>query len=217
MQVMDTNILPEQSGEKSLEPHIQDNQVDGIDKVSLVESQIRDCYGRVVYSHKTHEKCAEILLKQYNRIKLAQISLAAITTGSFLVTIFEQGKISAIVGTICSAILLMINTYTKDKDLGEIAQKHRNTANDLWNVRESYLSLIADIPSNCIDFDNIRKRRDELQKELASIYQSSPATNSPAYKQAQEALQVNEELTFSDEEIDKLLPKSLRKVKLIEK
>ncbi len=40
---MDTNILPEQSGEKSLEPHIQDNQVDGIDKVSLVESQIRDC------------------------------------------------------------------------------------------------------------------------------------------------------------------------------
>ncbi len=217
MQVMDTNILPEQSGEKSLEPHIQDNQVDGIDKVSLVESQIRDCYGRVVYSHKTHEKCAEILLKQYNRIKLAQISLAAITTGSFLVTIFEQGKISAIVGTICSAILLMINTYTKDKDLGEIAQKHRNTANDLWNVRESYLSLIADIPSNCIDFDNIRKRRDELQKELASIYQSSPATNSPAYKQAQEALQVNEELTFSDEEIDKLLPKTLRKDKLIEK
>ncbi len=99
--------------------------------------------------------------------------------------------------------------------MGEIAQKHRNTANDLWSVRESYLSLLTDIPSSCIEFEDIRKRRDELQKELASIYQGSPATNSPAYKQSQEALQVNEELTFSDDEIDKLLPKSLRKTKQV--
>ncbi|MEH0992030.1 hypothetical protein V7J87_28835, partial [Klebsiella pneumoniae] len=28
----------------------------------ILEGQIRECYGRVVYSHKTHEKCADILI-----------------------------------------------------------------------------------------------------------------------------------------------------------
>ena len=27
----------------------------------LLESQIREIYGRVVYTHKTHEKCADVL------------------------------------------------------------------------------------------------------------------------------------------------------------
>ena len=26
----------------------------------LLESQIREIYGRVVYTHKTHEKCADV-------------------------------------------------------------------------------------------------------------------------------------------------------------
>lgn len=48
--------------------------------------------------------------------------------------------------------------------------------------------------------------RDELQKKLASVHKGCPRTNVKAYSQAQKALKENEESTFSDEEIDKLLP-----------
>ncbi len=46
---------------------------------------------------------------------------------------------------------------------------------------------------------------------LSKTYKGSPRTYSKAYSVAQKALQINEELTFSDEEIDNFLPTPLRK------
>ena len=43
--------------------------------LSTLEGQLRECYGRAVYSHKTHEKCADILITRLARIKLLQIGL----------------------------------------------------------------------------------------------------------------------------------------------
>ena len=54
-------------------------------------------------------------------------------------------------------------------------------------------------------------RRDALLENLHGVYSEAPSTNNPAYKKAQEALQQREEMTFSDAEIDALLPSELRK------
>jgi hypothetical protein len=35
----------------------QANQTNGDEGIRALESQIRECYGRVVYSHVVHEKC----------------------------------------------------------------------------------------------------------------------------------------------------------------
>ena len=53
--------------------------------------------------------------------------------------------------------------------------------------------------------------RDDLQKRLSNVYSGSHRANSKAYKAASKALQVIEELTFNDQEIDSFLPKELRK------
>jgi hypothetical protein len=53
--------------------------------------------------------------------------------------------------------------------------------------------------------------RDDLQKRLAAILKSAPQTNAKAYARAQLALKCNEDYTFSDSEIDKFVPVSLRK------
>ena len=62
-----------------------------MDSRDLIESQMRECYGRVVYSHKTHEKCVDILLKRLGRIKLSQIVLSSMTTAGFISMIFGAG------------------------------------------------------------------------------------------------------------------------------
>ena len=54
-------------------------------------------------------------------------------------------------------------------------------------------------------------RRDELQQMTGIIYDEAPNTDSQSYKEAQIALKFNEEQTFSDDEIDHLLPNSLRR------
>jgi hypothetical protein len=179
---------------------------------SPLEAQIRECFGRAAYTHKTHEKCADALSATLKRVKLLQITLSAITTGGLITVLFGSADVSyiaAVVSAIASSILFALNMYTKESDPGQRAEKHKEVASRLWNIRESYLSLITDLRAGCSPGD-ARARRDMLQNELATIYQSAPRTDAKAYSQAQQGLQKNEELTFTDAEIDSLLPPALR-------
>ena len=179
----------------------------------LLEAQIRECYGRVVWSHKTQEKCADIILKRDNQLKWMQIVLSTLTTTGLVVTIFGDLLWVEIISAIISAALVLLNTYLKSKDLGAIAQQHSNAASDIWNVRECYLSMLTDLKMDDVSVENVRKKRDKIQEKLAPIYKGSPRTISKAYKEATKALKLNEEMTFSDEEIDCFLPVELRKTK----
>lgn len=192
-----------------MEPHSQTD--DTPDSRAILEGQLRECFGRVVYTHKTHEKAADILLTRLSRIKIWQIVLSAVTTGGFIAAIFGAGNIAAIIGVVVSTILLVLNAYTKDYDLGELAQKHRQAGADLWIIREKYLSLITDLRMGERPIEELQKGRDELLKDLHSVYSGAPSTTYQAYKKAQEALQHLEDMTFSDAEIDAFLPKALKK------
>jgi hypothetical protein len=97
---------------------------------------------------------------------------------------------------------------------GAETQKHREAASDIWNVRESYLSLLTDIRDASVPLTKLRTRRDELQSALHKIYKAAPRTDDVAYGKAQTALKDNEELTFSDAEIDAFLPAPLRSLHL---
>lgn len=177
----------------------------------VLEAQLRECYGRVVYSHKTHEKCADILLDRLARIKLGQIVLSALTTGSFISVIFGADTVAVAIGAVLSTALLVLNAYTKNYDLGELAQKHKQAANDIWLIRERYLSLLTDLAAGESAIKSLTERRDELLVQLHAVYAGSPSTTFKAYRQAQQALQQNEDMTFSEEELDALLPTDLRR------
>jgi hypothetical protein len=177
----------------------------------ILEGQLRESFGRVVYSHKTHEKCADILLSRLSSIKLWQIILSAVTTGGFISAFFGAGNIGATIGVLVSTSLLVLNAYTKNYDLGELAQKHKQAANDIWLIRERYLSLITDLAMGEKPLEALQKERDVLVEELHSVYSGAPSTTFQAYKKAQEALKQNEDMTFSDEEIDAFLPKELKR------
>jgi hypothetical protein len=177
---------------------------------SVFEGQIRECYGRVVYTHKTHEKCADILLDAWARIKFWQIVFSALAAGGFIAAAFDVGKWSAILGALVSTTLFGLNAYTKNYDHGQLAQKHKQTGAALWMIRERYLNLIVDIVMGERPIEALQKERDAITSDLGKIYESAPATTSKAYAKAQEALKTREDLTFADGEIDLLLPKSLR-------
>jgi hypothetical protein len=59
--------------------------------------------------------------------------------------------------------------------------------------------------------EEIRIKRDKLQSDLHKLYKGSPRTINKAYSLASKSLKEMEEMTFCDEEIDKLLPPVLRK------
>jgi hypothetical protein len=106
---------------------------------------------------------------------------------------------------------LIFNSYLKEIDPGSLAQLHTETAANLWNVRESYLSLLTDIRDIALPIDDLRRRRDDLQAALFKIYRTAPRTDGKAYAEAQDRLKNKEDLTFSEKEIDDMLPLTLRR------
>ena len=193
-----------------MEPHSRLNEMP--DSPAVLEGQLRECFGRVVYSHKAHEKCAEILLSQLSWIKLLQIILSAITTGGCIAVLFGVGTTGVLISVIVSTLLLILNIYAKDYNLGELSKKHRQAGAELWRIREKYLSLITDLRIGNKPVEILQVDRDNLLEELHSIYSAAPSTTHKAYKKAQKALKQSEDMTFSDEEIDAFLPNQLKKI-----
>lgn len=175
----------------------------------ILESQIREAYGRVIYTQTCHDKKINRLLMMNDKIKIAQIVLSAITTSGFVMAIFSENKIASIIGAVISLILLILNTYTKNFNLIELSQDHRSASDLLWKIREEYVSLLTDF--EILELDKIMRKRNELQERTSQVYSNSPRTDSKSYAAAQKALKREEEQTFSEQEIDVMLPNSIRR------
>lgn len=176
-----------------------------------LEDQLRECFGRAAYTHKTHEKMADRCSSRQRTIKMLQIVLSAITASGAIGTVFNAHPALPYVTAAMSLLTLILSGYAKDIDPGAAAQRHREAASDIWNVREGYLSLLTDVRDAGIPIEDIRRRRDELQAQLHQVYKAAPHTDDKAYKKAQDSLQRHEDLTFSAEEIDRFLPSSLKR------
>ena len=154
-------------------------------------------------------------MRKLGRIKFWQIVLSALTTGGLITAVLGSKDVSyaaTVASAILSTMLLALNTYTKDADPGQQAEKHKKTASELWDIRESYLSILTDLHDGHMDLATARQRRDGLQSRLVTVYASAPRTSSEAYTDASQGLKSREELTFSDKEIDAFLPAVLRRV-----
>jgi hypothetical protein len=92
--------------------------------LEILEAQIRELFGRVVWTHKTQEKCADILNSRSHLIKVAQIVLSALTTSGILITVLGKSENVGIGSALISTALLILTTYTKNYNLGQISQKH---------------------------------------------------------------------------------------------
>ena len=124
-----------------MEPH---SRTDDTPKSrAVLEGQLREQFGRVVYTHKTQEKCADILLARQSRVRFWQILLSAISAGGFIAGALGVGPWANVIGLAVSTTLLGLNTYVKDYNISELAQKHRQAAAELWYIREQYQSLLV--------------------------------------------------------------------------
>lgn len=190
------------NGGKSMEQNSQSYEV-------KLYTQIEDAYGKLLYSYTAQIIHAGRLKRMNQGVKWAQIILSAICTSGFIGTIVttEMGLIW--VSGICSIALLVLTTYLKDVDLASTSIKHLETSNQLWIIREEYISLLTDFSN--LSLENIVFKRDELQVKAASIYTSAPITDRKSYEMAQKALKENEAQYFTREELNKMLPISLRK------
>lgn len=183
------------------------------DRDRYLLAQVRESFGRVVYSHKTHEKHADICFSKHRWQQGMLIALTAISSGTFLVAVVGVLGDPALTSLATSSIALLVTWISlgaKTFRFADESDAHRGIASRLWDVRESYLSLIADLMSGTISDAEGRERREVLQQSAREAYTDAPRTSTKAFQRAQDGLKNNEEMTFTSHEIDIFLPEALR-------
>lgn len=183
---------------------------------ALLLAQIREIYGRIAYTHKTHEKQADICFGLERRQRAIKVILTAVSSGAFLVSLaglLLDKELAALATSLIAVLVTASSLNDKTFKYGEEMQQHRDTAALLWSLRESYLSLIVDLNTSTSTVSEVRVRRDNLQEMTGQVLADAPRTTGKAYEKAQDGLKNKEDLTFTDREIDLLLPEQLRNEK----
>lgn len=170
---------------------------------------IRESFGRVVYSHKTYEKEFEIQESHARWLKIANLIILSFGSTGLISSFISNNQCVLIIGSIFTFLGLGLAIFQMSFTPEEKAFKYKQTAHQLWQVREKYSCLIADIMNEKISEEEAKNKRDQLICDLDLIYKNALPTSSEAFQKASIALKKNEEFTFSDAEINKFLPKDL--------
>lgn len=170
--------------------------------------QIREAYGRLLYSYTCFNKMIGNLSRKLNCLQLWQIVLSAITTGGILTAVIVDERIITIISCVVSTFSTGISLYLKNYNLNDLIRQFHCAADEAWLIREDYISLLTDFDE--LENREIVKRREELKIRVYELYKKYPKSDSKSYKQAQHALKNEEEQFFKTEEIDRMLPQHLR-------
>ena len=139
------------------------------------------------------------LEKNLKIIKYNLIVLSSFSTEGFLGAIITNENICTVVAGFLSSVLFAFNLFFKNLNLENEMKQHFLAIDELWFIREKYISLMTDF--DILSTEDIISTRDILLKNY-EIYKKTPKINSKSYTEAQEALKNEEEQFFTNEKID---------------
>jgi hypothetical protein len=171
---------------------------------------VRQNYASIVWTHKIQEQQAEIYEEKYRFIECINIFTAALTSCGVFSTFYQDQLWVKVITILLSFSTLFITAYLKSFDLKSMAEENKDYANKFLVVRNKMLSTIAEIHMMKNSVEGIQEKYELILSESNEIYISAPSTSNNAVKRAKIRLEVEKDYTFSDEEIDRFLPESLR-------
>lgn len=129
--------------------------------------QVREAFRRVAYSHKIQEKQADSSFNRHRWQQGTLIALTAISSGTFLASVLGvliDPQLASLTTFFIALLVTATSLGMKTFKFADEAEAHRDIASRLWDVRESYLSLVADLMSRAISDPDARALRAELRK-----------------------------------------------------
>lgn len=172
----------------------------------------RELYGRVVYSHKVHEKEREIWSSRLCLMNRVNVALTGVVTIFAVISVSLKPLWALILTAISAATAVCFAVWQASSDPASKEAKHRVTAKELLWIREQFLLFIGSCQAGTPPPDP-QLHLDMLTRELTAVYKFAPDTSPAAYAAAEKLLKTGH-FTFSDEEIDSFLPSELRKRRL---
>jgi len=176
-------------------------------QLSLVD-HIRLSFGAAATSYRAHARAAARLSARGWQTRVVVMVLLGLSTSAALLALtgIRQFQIAA---AVLSGLALLGHAIGISLDFEPRASAHRACASRLWQICEKYRSLLAEVHDGLVDIPSVTARRDVLMREVQVVYEHALPADRDAYQIARDALGAGESAP-SDQEIDKLLPASLR-------
>jgi hypothetical protein len=171
---------------------------------------IRELYGRVAWTHKTYEKERAIWTGRVHLVRWTNVVLIGFTSILAIIGAIVNSQMIFVLTSVVGAVSTAFVVYQLSFNPERMETDHRMAAKRLLCLRDRYLILIQEAMSGSTPTEQLQSKLESLQRETSMVYEYAPDSSSKAFLAASEALKVKEELTFSCEEIDSLLPEDLR-------
>jgi hypothetical protein len=183
----------------------------GHDRLPILATA-RELYGRLVYTHITHEKERQVWSGKVCWMNRINIGLASATTFCAIISATLKPMWSVVLTALFAVATVSFVMWQANYDPAGKESQHRVAAKELLWIREQLLLLITDCHITTCPQQELERRLDVLARELTAVYKFAPNTSPEAYTQAEAAIKGGH-FTFSDDEIDAMLPTQLRKNK----
>ena len=180
-------------------------------QLSVVD-HIRLSFATIAGAYESHAAAAGRLARWnwYARLSLVAL-LAATAVLSFLA--MERGQAFQIATLVVAIAAFVGYTVGVALDLESRIYGHRSSAARFWLLTERYRALLAEVHDEALDGGAIAARRDALMEEARACFEHAPPADRQTYDIARKALAGTGRTGYSEEEIDALLPASLRRAK----
>lgn len=177
----------------------------------MLEDSVRNTFGSVVWSHKIQEKQADIYYSQYKCMETVKIAAASLTSVGIVSLLFTDQLWIKILSAIISFISVFISAFFKSFDLQTLVSSHNASAQKLLSIRDRLKMILLLIHLQQKPVNELTVKYQEIIKSLDEIYLEAPRTTDKAVQKARVALNLTKDNSFSDEEINNNLPKSLQR------
>jgi len=181
------------------------------DELVILEDTVRASFAGVVWSHKIHEKQADIYVNNYKTLETIRIIATAITSCGVVSLVFVDELWIKLFSALISFTAVLISALFKSFSTQELSVTHKRTAISLLVIRDKYQHLLMEIRIGQKSYEELNNEYTVLENEKHQVYADSPATTDKAVEQARQALKIKNDNSYSDEETDNFLPNSLRR------
>ena len=171
--------------------------------------EVRQNFASVVWTHKIQEKQADIYANRYKIFETCNIIFAGVTSCGVVAIFICEDYITKVLTTLVSFGSLFLSAYLKCFDLKNLERQHRIAANRFIIVRNQLLHIIVELHMEP-NLEQIKAEYQQILSDLNKLYLEAPSTTDSAVSKASEALNIKNEYTYTDEEIDHFLPNNLK-------
>lgn len=185
-------------------------------------SIVRFYFAQSVMMCNIHFKAHDRVNKQINEINFMTYFCSALSLIAILFQLLHLGiksnlflNIGSVVGLFATFFSLLLGLIYRS-DLHSIAHQHRIIAEKYKILRDELMVLLEEIMSEMLSNQEFKEKTSLLFNRYDLIGEIALTTTSKDYQKAQKSLMCNcsdsEEFSWSDDEIDRFLPKQLRSI-----